>query len=107
VRTLVREAFVPLWIDVRTQAIPPLPESEAWLIEGRIDERGRIVDAFSKGYFLRTIVVSPDGARLLNRQERTVGGSFGRLLTGGAFAYAQVDPGDYLVMLRRALAARR
>ena len=102
-QALLRERFVPLWINVRKQALPPLPEVEEFLIEGRLDERRRIVDAFSKGYFVRSVVISPDGQRLLNRQQRTVGGSLGRLLTQGEFAYAQVDAGDYLVMLRRAL----
>jgi hypothetical protein len=104
---LINSEFVPVWINVRTQAVPPFPFLDQVLVNGRLDENRRIVDPFSEGFFLRSLVVTADGGTLLNPQSPTVGGSIGRFIIGGAFSYAQVDPGDYLTMLEHALARLR
>ena len=55
---------------------------------------------FSQSFFLRSVVLSPDGGTLLNPQDAP---SLGQLLGQGHFGYAQVKPEDYLVMLERSL----
>ena len=60
-------------------------------------------DPFSEGFFLRSVVLSPDGTTLLNPQASTVSGSVDTFLHHGYDAYAQVEPGDYLSMLEGAL----
>jgi hypothetical protein len=103
---LINAEFVPVWINVRTDPIPRFTFLDQVLVNGRVDASNRIVDPFSEGFFLRSVVATPDGRTLLNPQKQTVGGSIASFYIGGAFAYAQVDPGDYLSMLQHALERR-
>ena len=101
--SLVNEQFVPVWIDVRKQALPPLPFDGEFLVRTELDEDRHVDDLFSQGFFLRSLVVSPDGKRLLNPQGSTVDRSVQSFRKQGYFSYAQVKAGDYLKMLGGAL----
>lgn len=104
---LINAEFVPVWINVRLEAVPRWTFLDQVLVNGRVDRNNVISDPFSEGYFLRSVVVSPDGRTLYNPQPPSTGGSLQAFMLGGAFSYAQVDPGDYLSMLGRALARHR
>ncbi len=95
--------LVPVWIDVRTTPVPDVPAIRDALIAAELDEQGRIRDLFSLGFFLRSLVLTPDGLALLNPQPNTVEGSVELFSRRGYFSYAQVKPGDYLEMLTAAL----
>ena len=97
---LVNERFVPVWIDIREEPIPDLPAIDR-AVEGiELDGRRRVPDGFSKGFFLRSVVLSPDGRELLNPQDKP---SLGHLFSQGYFPYAQVKADDYLSMLESVL----
>jgi hypothetical protein len=103
----VNENFVPLWVDVRKQPVPPIPDLDKVLINARMDEKRMIVDPFSEGFFVRTVVLSPDAKVLLNPQASTLGGAAARILTQQTVPYAQVTINDFWLMLRGALARHR
>lgn len=94
--------FEPVWINVRTTAVP----EDAGVVAGTDDlslNSDRTVPAgFHKGFFVRSLVLAPGGARLLNPQSR--GQPMATFNARGHFPYAQVKAGDYLPMLREALA---
>lgn len=96
----VNGRFVPVWINIREEPIPDLPAIGPALEGIPLDARRRVPDGFSKGFFLRSLVLSPDGRELLNPQETP---SLGHLFTQGYFSYAQVKADDFLDMLDRAL----
>ena len=100
---LINRELVPVWVNVRTTPVPPFPFLDQFLVNGRVDARNWIKDPFSEGFFVRSLVVTPDGQTLLNPQPRTVVGSAVSFFYRGTVSYAQIDPGDFLVMLRRAL----
>ena len=100
---LVNERFVPVWVNIRTDALPATPVLSRVLLRSELDPEGHISDLFSKGFFLRSLVLSPDGEALLNPQAETVGASVATYSEKGYFAYAQVKPEDYLLMLEGAL----
>ncbi|MHB8420815.1 MAG: hypothetical protein ACYDCL_22295 [Myxococcales bacterium] len=100
---LLNERFVPVWIDVRTEPVPPLPKLDRVLIEARLDATRHVSNLFSLGFFLRSVVLNPEGTTILNWQPTTLMGSGMHLWTDGAFAYAQFRPSDYGRMLREAL----
>lgn len=100
---LINSELVPVWINVRTHPVPRFPFVDQVLVNGRLDKDNMISDPFSEGFFVRSIIVSPDGKTLLNPQAPTVRASMARLALTGDLGYATVDPGDYLVMIRRAL----
>jgi hypothetical protein len=93
-----------VWINVRDT---PLPR-RAWvpdvLVNARVDASNKIVDPFSEGFFVRSVVLTPDGETLLNRAPTTVAGSMAKVIRDGDNLYAAVDAPDYLTMLRHALA---
>ncbi len=95
---LVRERFVPVWIDIRTTPIPDVPALHGSLVLKRseVDAEGRVSNAWSKGFFVRSIVLAPDGRTLLNSESAYWG--------GGNFPFAQTKADDYLPMLSAALA---
>jgi hypothetical protein len=101
---LIRHDFVAVWINVRKQPVPRWPFVGEVLLNGRLDAANRIKDPFSEGFFLRSVVVTPDGQTLLNPQPPTVIGASVQFFVRGDVSYAQIDAGDYLVMLRKALA---
>ena len=91
---------MPVWVNIRKEPIPDLAAVDA-AVEGiALDERRRVPDGFSKGFFLRSVVLSPDGGRLLNPQDKP---ALGHLFSQGYFPYAQVKADDYLAMLDWAL----
>ena len=95
--------LVPVWINVRTTPLPPLAIIPDVLVNARVDSRNMIKDPFSEGFFLRSVVLSPDGGTILNPSPKTVAGSISRAMLEGNNSYAALDPGDYLSMLRRSL----
>jgi len=101
---LLNDEFVPVWINVRTTPLPHLPAMRAALVNARLDDRDFIADLFSQGFFVRSVVVSPDGATLLNPAAATIASAMRPLALDGSLGYAEVNPGDYLVMLTQALA---
>ena len=103
---MIDRDFVPVWIDVRTTPLPRLPFVDEILVNARVDADNKVIDPFSRGFFLRTAVLAPDGA-LLNRGRSTVAGALATVIRDGDNGYAALDPGDYLVMLDRALARWR
>jgi hypothetical protein len=103
----VNENLVSLWVDVREQPVPPIPDLDKVLINARMDSRRMIVDPFSEGFFVRTVIVSPDGKTLLNPQASTLAGAAGVIFTKQSVPYAQVTTNDFWLMLRDALARHR
>jgi hypothetical protein len=93
---LVNERFVPVWVNIREQALPDLRALDGALEGITLDERRRVSGGFSRSFFLRSVVLSPDGGTLLNPQGTP---GLGQLFGRGHFAYAQVKAEDYLAML--------
>ena len=89
---LINAEFVPVWIDVRESPLPDLPFWPQVLENARIGPDRRIVDAFSQGFFLREVVVTPDGQTLLNPQADTFAASASNMVHTSHFAYAQTKP---------------
>jgi hypothetical protein len=100
---MVNSEFVPVWINVRTTPLPHLQAVRAALVNARIDERDFIADLFSRGFFVRSVVLSPDGRTLLNPAAGSIASAMAPLMLEGKLGYAEVNAGDYLVMLRQAL----
>lgn len=92
-----------MWIDVRESPLPDLPFWSQVLENARIGPDRRIVDAFSQGFFVREIVVTPDGQTLLNPQADTLGKSVGVMTERSHFAYAQTRSQDVKNMIGAAL----
>lgn len=93
--------LVPVWIDIRTTPVPDVACMADVLDRVALDEDRRVSGAFSRGFFLRSVVLAADGETLLNPQPG--GASLCKLCSDGYFAYAQVKPADYLKMLHEAL----
>jgi hypothetical protein len=107
---VVNERFVPVWINIRTQPVPDWPFVDQVLVTAKLDDRHRVRDLFSRSFFIRTVIASPDGQTLLNPGAATVAETARRLVFEGDFSYERIDAGDYLSMLGKALerhAARR
>src|SRR3954453_938929 len=100
---MLNAEFVPVWINVRTTPLPRLPFVPDVLVNAKVDVDNKVIDPFSKGFFLRTVVLSPDLQRILNRAPSTVAGSVREVALDGTQGYAAVDPPDYLSMLVKAL----
>jgi hypothetical protein len=92
----VNERFVPVWINIREEPIPDLGAIDAALQGIALDAGRRVSGGFSQSFFLRSLVLSPDGGTLMNPQDKP---SLGHLFSQGYFPYAQVKPDDYLAML--------
>ena len=97
---LVNRRFIPVWINIRTTPVPDIPCLDEALPGVHLDEQ-RYVGFLGQGFFLRSIVLSPQGTRLLNPEWG--GSSLLKLVVDGHFAYAAVKPADYLQMLEKAL----
>ncbi|MDB4964777.1 MAG: hypothetical protein JWN44_466 [Myxococcales bacterium] len=104
---MINADFVPVWINVRTTPLPRSSFVAEVLVGAKVDGDNKVVDPFSKGFFLRSVVLSPDGQRILNHSPRTVAGSLGEALRDGTQVYATIDTGDYLSMLGKALKRHR
>jgi hypothetical protein len=99
---LINRDFVAVWVNVRTTPLPRLPVIKDVLVNAEVNASNMIVDPFSEGFFLRSVVLTPDGQRILNRAATTVAGSLANIARDGNLQYAEVDGPDYLVMLTRA-----
>jgi hypothetical protein len=104
---MINADFVPVWINVRTTPLPRLPFVPDVLVGAKVDAGNKVIDPFSKGFFLRSVVLSPDGQTILNRSPSTVAGSIGSALRDGSQFYATIDTPDYLSMLGKALKRHR
>jgi hypothetical protein len=100
---LVNLAFVPVWINVRTTALPRFPFQERILVTAKVDADNRVIDRFSRTFFVHTILVSPDGTTLLNPGAATVAQTAKQLVFDGSFSYEAIDAGEYLGMMQHAL----
>jgi hypothetical protein len=103
---LLNDEFVPVWINIRTTPVPDIACLEDVLGKVTVGADGMVQGAFSQGFFVRSVVLGPDGETLLNPQDAK-NASLGDLFGVGYFPYAQVKPKDYLPMLRVALARSR
>jgi len=101
--SLLNDQFVPVWINVRTTPLPRLAAMKDVLVNAKVDGDNKISDTFSKGFFIRSVVLTPDGREILNPQPRTVGKSLVHFTMDGDLGYAQVDGPDFLTMLRHSL----
>jgi hypothetical protein len=100
---LVNSRMVPVWVDVRHEPLPPLPAGG--LPPGfELDEHRRFRAPLQEGFFLRSLVLSPDAQVLLNPQPDSREASKASLYEKGYFSYAQVKAADYLPMLEEAIA---
>jgi hypothetical protein len=102
VMSMINARFEPVWVNIRANAIPDRPAINATLGDMTIAKDRRITGGFHYGFFVRSIVIAPDG-RLLNQQGRA---ALSDILVKGYFSYAQVKPEDYLEMLEAALHRR-
>jgi len=97
----VNAHFEPYWVDVRSEPVPNLPVVGSDVMLGsKLDAKRMVDDPLSQGFFLRTLVLTPDGATVLNRQSATVKDSVETHSRCGYFAYAQTQTQDVLKMLR-------
>ena len=94
---------MPVWVNIRKDPLPPTPLIGRVLLRTQVDRERKVSDTFSQGFFLRSLVLTADAQTLLNPQAETVDGSLSTYAQKGYFAYAQVKPEDYLVMLEGAL----
>lgn len=99
---LITARFVPVWVNIREEPVPDLRALDPALEGIALDERRRVTGGFTRSFFLRRVVLTPDGGRLLNPQGAP---SLGRLFGRGHFAYAQGKADDYRAMLEGALQA--
>ena len=97
---------MPVWINVRKEPVPRLAVFNDVLFNARVDSATRITDLFSQGFFIRSVVLSPDAATVLNPNPSSVSGGMARAAMGD-HGYVKVDPIDYDAMLRRALERHR
>ena len=100
---LLNASFVPVWINVRTTPLPPFPFLADILVTAKLDADRRVVDGWSRTFYVHSIAVSPDGQRLLNPGAKTVAQTAKALIFDGNFSYEALEAGEYLGMLRRAL----
>jgi hypothetical protein len=104
---MVNAEFVPVWINVRTTPLPRLPFVPDVLVNAKVDADNKVLDPFSKGFFLRSVVLSPDLQTILNRAPSTIAGTVREVALEGTQSYAAVDPPDYLSLLTKALHRHR
>lgn len=101
---LANRSFVPVWMNVRTTPLPAWPFLKDVLVTAKLDADNRVVDKWSRTFFVHTILVSPDGQVLLNPGAKTVAQTAKALLFDGNFSYEMLEAGEYLGALQRALA---
>ena len=104
---MINAEFIPVWINVRTTPLPRLPFVPDVLVNAKVDADNKVIDPFSKGFFLRTVVLSPDLQTLLNRNPSTIAGTMRDVALDGTQSYAAVDAPDYLSLLTKALHRHR
>lgn len=102
-RALIAAEFVPVWVNLREEPLPALATLDSVLGKTRLDAQRRVDDTLSQGFFLRSVVLTPDGAEVLNPQDATPRKSWETWKQRGYFSYAQVRTEDYRPMLEAAL----
>lgn len=100
---LINRSFVPVWINVRTTPYPAFPFLADVLVTAKLGPDRRVIDGWSRTFYVHSLAVSPDGKRLLNPGAKTVAATTRELLFEGTFSYEVIAAGEYLGMLRRAL----
>ncbi len=65
---LVREEFVPLWVDIRKQSWPDIPAIKNADWELMVDDEREVNQPFFYWFYARTYVLTPDGEGLYNLQ---------------------------------------
>jgi hypothetical protein len=88
---------------VRTTPVPDVRRIDEVLIEASLDEHRRISNLFSLGFYLRSIVLTPEGETTLNAQSSSMFGSGVHFMQHGSYSYAQTSAVDYRQMLRDSL----
>ncbi len=73
------------------------------MIEATLDENRRISNLFSLGFFVRAVVLNPEGDTILNYQTNTMLGRGMRIYTEGSYSYAQLTAHDLEPVLRDSL----
>ncbi len=101
---MINARFVPVWINVRTSAVPPFPFLDQVLVTGKVDADRRVIDRFSRTFFFRSVISSADGQILLNPGAPTVAKTAQKIVFEGDSSYEVNTPEDYLTMMRHALA---
>lgn len=92
---------------MRTTPLPRLPFVPDVLVNARVDGDNKVIDPFSKGFFLRSVVLSPDLTTILNREPKSMGATLVEVARDGTQGYAAVDAPDYLSLLHKALHRHR
>jgi hypothetical protein len=103
----VNAEFIPVWINVRTTPLPRLPFVPDVLVNAKVDADNKVLDPFSKGFFLRSVVLSPDLSTILNHEPKSFGGTMVEVMRDGTQGYAAIDAPDYLSLLTKALHRHR
>ncbi len=98
----INARFEPVWVNIRESAIPDRPAINDAMHGMTFSQDRRITGGFSYGFFVRSLVISPDG-KLLNRQGKP---ALSDPFVKGFYSYAQVKPEDFLDMLESALRSR-
>jgi hypothetical protein len=101
--SLINRVYVPVWINVRTTPLPRFPFQKQTLVTATVDADNRVTDTFSRTFYVRSVIVSPDGQTLLNPGPATVAATAKSLVLEGSFGYEELEAGAYLGMLRRSL----
>lgn len=102
-RALIAAEFVPVWVNLREETLPALATLDSVLGKTQLDASRRVEDTLSQGFFLRSVVLTPDGAEILNPQDARPEASWATWKQCGYFSYAQVRPEDYRPMLEAAV----
>lgn len=92
---------MPVWIDVRTTPLPDVSGLNRTLEGTTLDVERRVVNDFSRKFFVRNLLLAADGT-LLNPCDRAGWSAWWR---DGHFPYAQVAVHSYAAMLDAGLAA--
>lgn len=97
----LNERAIPVWIDIKQHPLPDVQGVNIALGDTVLDEERRIVDEFSLTFFVRNLVLDPEGRRL---DPRPAKGPLGSFLTRGHLPYAQIGTRAFLDMLDRSIA---
>ncbi len=100
---LINDRFVPVWVNVRTTAVPPFPFLGEVLVTGKVDADRRVIDRFSRTFFFRSVISTSDGQALLNPGAPTVAKTARKIVFEGDSSYEANTPEDYLTMMMHAL----
>ena len=87
---MIRQEFIPVWIDIRSQAWPEVPAITGAEWQLMLDDERQTQSPFFKWFYARTYILSPDGLGLYNLQ-------------AGLTRRYQPEPDLYKKMLKDAL----